>query len=287
MTEIDEIEQAAALAEAATGARGGGAKIPLCLAHDEKQRSLKWTAEEEAFVRENHGRITEDKIAAQLGRSPISVHLRIKRELRLVAPSKAPEILTAEQTAWGLGLGCGKSIHRLMDDGLMPGRRLPGMDVTRVIDRQALLLWMLEPMHWIYFRPDRVGSLRCQGNRVIADCYDFEFWELARDLILAASAAWKDEWLTPGQVARELELKWGSRPVNAAILRGALKATRWGNWWILRSDLPAKGMRINAQGRIVPKIKPRYVCPRGMKHFHLSTCMKLRVCREMIKPRTA
>ncbi len=40
-------------------------------------------------------------------------------------------------------------------------------------------------------------------------------------------------------------------------------------------------MKISVMGRIVPKVKPKYVCPRGMaKHINLSTCMKLKFCRE-------
>lgn len=288
MSEIDEIEEAAALAEAETGTRGAGAKLRLCLAEPEKERHRRWTAEEDAYVVEHHGRVSEEAIAAHLGRTPVSLHIHIKREMHLVAPSKAPEILTAEQVSWGLGMGCGKSVHRLMDDGLMPHRKLPEKEpksrsTTRIIDRQALLLWMLRSAHWVYFRPERVGTLRRQGERAISDRYDFEFWEDARELVMKARVAWKDEWLTPGQVAREIGFKnsrTGAHSINKAIHVGNLPAFRWGNWWILRSALPPADMTINVLGRIVPKVKKKYVCPRGMAHPNVSTCMKLRFCRE-------
>jgi hypothetical protein len=286
MNEIDEIELAASAAEVETGARGTAAKVPLCRGDGSKDALRRWPAEEDAFLRENLGRITEQEIAEQLGRSVQAVHLRWTRELHLTAPTKSAEILTAEQVAWGLGRSCGKSIHQLMDEGLMPGRRLPGMDVNRVVDRQALLLWMIEPRHWVYFKPEDVGSLRGQGKRDLADCYDFEFWDDARELVAKARAAWKDEWLTPGQVAREIGFKnprTGAHSINKAIHVGNLPGFRWGNWWILRSSLPPSDMTINVLGRIVPKVKPKYVCPRGMAHPNLATCRKLRFCRELIK----
>jgi len=291
VTKIDEIEEAAALAEAETGIRAAGSRLRLCRTPGDKQpKALSWTPEDDAYIRQHHGRQTEDAIADHLGRTWAAVHIRIKRNLRLVAPSKAPDILTAEQVSWGLGMGCGKSVHRLTDDGLMPHRKLPeneakGRSTTRIIDRQALLLWMLNPEHWVYFRPERVGSLRQQGNRGISECYDFEFWEDARELVLKARAAWKDDWLTPGQATDSLGFKnrrTGAHSINRAIHVGNLPAVRWGNWWIRRSNLPATGMTINVSGRIVPKIKPKYVCPRGMAHPNLSTCMKLRFCREII-----
>ncbi|MDD5302974.1 MAG: hypothetical protein PHS14_07660 [Elusimicrobia bacterium] len=287
MSEIDEIEEAAALAEVETGARGAST-LRLCRTDSGKLASRRWTDEENDYIRESHGRISEHVIAGHLGRSELSVHLHIERDLHLVAASKAPNILTAEQVSWGLGMGCGKSVHRLMDGGLMPHRKLPekerGRSRTRIVDRQALLLWMLKPEHWVYFKPERVGTLRQQGARGVAENYDFAFWEDARELVLKARSAWKDEWLTPGQVALALGYKnarTGAHSLNTAIHRGTLKATRWGNWWILRSDLPASGMTINVFGKIVPKVKPKYACPRGMaRHVNLSTCMKLRFCRE-------
>lgn len=276
----EDIESAVAMAEAETGVRSPGAGVRACRDND---HFLRWTAEEDAFLRENLGRITDQAIAEKLGRTASAVRLRWKRNLHLAAPSKAPDILTGEQVSWGLGMGCGKSVHRLIDGGIMPGRRLPGVDVTRVVDRAALLRWMIEPAHWIYFCPERVGSLRQQGEREIGDVYDFAFWEQARDLVAKARAAWKDEWLTPGQVARAIGFKnvrTGAHSINKAIHVGNLKATRWGNWRILRSALPPADMTINVLGKIVPKVKPKYACPRGMPHPNRSTCMKLRFCRE-------
>lgn len=259
MEKPDAIEQAVALAEAETCVRGGGAKIPLCLSEDSKSRAGFWTEEEDEYIRKNHGRVSEDDLVAYLGRTWSAVHIRITRELYLVAPSKNPSLLTGEQVSWGLGLD-GKSIHRLMDTGLMPHRILPAKDKTRVIDRQVLMRWLLKPEHWVYFKTERVGAVRPKGKRLLSDAYDFVFWDAAGQLVRKARAKWKDEWLTPGQVADIMGYKRKpnngkaqSHMLNKAILEGNLKAVRWGNWRILRSSLPPADMMFNAYGKLIKK----------------------------------
>ena len=252
MRELDDIEQAAALAEAETGAKSSAAKIPLCSEPAKRQRHRKWIAKEDVYIREHHGKLTEQEMAAHLGRTETALHIHIFREMHLVAPSKAPDILTGEQIAWGIGVD-GKTVHLLMDSGRMPHRRLPGVDVTRVADRRELLFWMIKPANWIYFKTERVGIIKPRGIRTLSVCYDFKFWEDAGRFVKKARAKWKDEWLTPGQAAKAIGIKSkkGSHNINRAILDGNLKATRWGNWRILRSDLPANGMTFNVLGRVV------------------------------------
>ncbi len=262
MANKNEIEAAIALAEVQTGVRGGKRAIPLC--HDPvATRNRIWTEQENQFLRDNHGRISEVEIAHRLGRTPIAVHIHKERELKLESMSKAPDILTAEQVANGLGCDS-KSIHLLLDTGRMPGRRLPSARPIRVVNRLVLMKWILDPDHWLYFKPGRVGTLHRRGKRVPGESYDFAFWENARRLITKARRKWKDAWLTPGQVTQILKIKPkptrrrtikdripGVRYVNRAIRKGTLKAKRWGNWWIRKSDLPPRGKTINFRGEIV------------------------------------
>lgn len=251
MPGIAEIDIAVALAEAETGVPGGKSKFRVC-AKPLPMKARRWTDKEKEFLRQNHVRLSIDEMAHILNRSATGVRLHANRELHLRAPSTADSILTAEQIAWGLGIDS-KSARRLIDRGLLPGRRAPTRDRSiRVVDKLILLKWIMDPNHWVYFKPGRVGALSRRCNRSPSKYYDFSFWEDARKLIKAATTKWKDQWLTPGQVWRRLG-KPGTyaRYVNVAIRKGALVATQWGNWWIRRSDLPAPGMTINFRGEFV------------------------------------
>ncbi len=164
----------------------------------------------------------------------------------------------AEQVGNGLGKDA-KSIHLLMDSGRMPMRRLPSIRVMRVIARFVLLKWMLDPDNWLYFKPIRVGSFYRKRKRGYGD-YDYAFWENARVVVLKAYLRWKNAWLTPRQVAHILQVEAaGTRYINNAIRNGTLKAKRWGNWWIKKSDLPSKGKTLNFRGDIIQRGRRREV----------------------------
>lgn len=194
-------------------------------------RPLRWSEAEDAFLRANLGRVSEEQIAAHLGRSVIAVHLRWRRDLALTAPSRHPDLLTAEQIAEGLGMD-GKAVHRLMDSGRMPGYRLPLKTVCRVVKRVDFLRWLINPKHWIYFKPERVGAQNAyrRSKRV----YDAAFWQKARKILDAKRAAWGDEWWTAGQVAAHHGVD--HTLVNNRIHKGQLPGVRWNNWRILKSD---------------------------------------------------
>ena len=241
---MDKIEKAVIVANAETGVYN---RIPLCI--DRKPSKRRWTVEEENFIKDNYVRSFDVEMAKCLGRTLIGVRLHIKREMHLVSRSKDPAILTAEQVANGLGID-GKSVHLLMDTGRMPCRLLPGIKTMRVIDRVVFMKWMLNTENWLYFRQERVGAFFRRGKRGLGKSYDFALWENARRIILKKRRQWKDCWLRPGQVKCLLRIDAvGTRYINKAILAGMLKAKRWGNWWIKKSDLP-KGKTINFRGEI-------------------------------------
>lgn len=268
MPDINEIEAAVAMAEAETGLKGGKSKFRLIARPATRSRT--WSKDEDRFLTENLGRLTEHEIAKRLGRSDIAVHLHSERDLGLARPSKSPLILTGEHIAMGLQLD-GHSVARLIDRGLLPGRFLPfdGARRIRVVDRLVFMKWILDPDHWCYFKPKRVGAMKMRGRRGYTGAYDFGFWEEAARLVLARAKRWKDRWLTPFQAARQMKIRIkprcpkkqlerpdGFRYVNAAIARGVLPATRWGNWWILKSNLPV-GKTINFRGELVSRLRGR------------------------------
>ncbi len=237
------INVAVAHGELATGVRrelvarrhGARAAIVLKPPQTAKQPHAPWTEDENNFLRRHHGRLSEREIGARLGRSRNAVRIHWKRELRLPAPSKAPGVLTAEQVANGLGLDS-KSVHKLIDRGLLPGWRLPSDagDVTRVVNRVTLLRWIVNPLHWCYFQPERVGAKARGGKRQYGRNYDEAFWAKAQRLVQLRRERWDDEWWRPGDAARHFGVD--VRAVCANIQRRKLPATRWGNWWVLKSD---------------------------------------------------
>lgn len=208
--------------------------------------NVSWTPEEDAFLRRHNGWISDQEIGRRLGRTRIAVILRRKRELRLPCPANIPLWLTGEQIAQGLSID-GHLVAWLVDRGILPGHYLPYEDqrLTRVVDRVTLLRWMVNPLNWIYFKPDRVGAKWGKAwLKRHAHKYDEVFWQKARRLVLRRREGWDDEWLTPRQVAQlhGLTDPEDHKFVNTAIRKGRLPATRWSNWWILRSDATAPGL---------------------------------------------
>ena len=188
----------------------------------------RWTRQEDDFLRQHLGWLPIEAIAARLGRTPVAVTLRWKRDLALPAPSKHPDVLTVQQVAHALGVD-GHAIIKLIDRGLLPGRTLPGQRNIRVVRRVVLARWAVNPDHWPYF----LGSVR-DTNRIRE--------ARLRRLIERQKMRWPDEWWTPGQVARYHGLA-NSNPVNRYIHTGRLTGLKWGNWFIKRSAATAPDLR--------------------------------------------
>lgn len=254
MARTDRIEAAVAMAEAETGIRSS-TRLRMCVANSKAPAARRWTHEEDEFLRYNLGKMTEEQLAKKLRRSAVAVHLRWERTLHLQAPSKRNDTVTAEHVAIGLCRD-GKSVHLMIDRGIMPGRRLPTNGrVIRLLNRIVLVKWLLNPGNWAYINPEQVGEPRPRGKRRMPDGFDYVFWQDIRRLVKAKRRIWNDEWLTSAQVSRMLRLPSDVRYVAAAIRKGNLKATRWGNWHIRRSSI-RKGMTINFRGEWVPRRKP-------------------------------
>ena len=196
------------------GARTG-AGTPLKGVLGTGGKSPDWSPDEDEFLRVGLGILSEETIAHRLGRTPVAVHLRWTRELKLPAPSKTPGVITGNQIADRLGIDV-HSVMELIDRGILPGRRMPGKRVIRLVNQVRFIRWAVNPRNWIYFKPQRVNDPHLR--RLI---------ELRRE-------RWDDEWWTTGKVGRYHGVN--SRLVNRDILQGKLPAIRWGNWHVLRSD---------------------------------------------------
>lgn len=186
-------------------------------------RAAPWSDADDNFLHTHLGQLSEEEISRQLGRTVTAIHLRWKRDLKLPAPSKHPDFITTQKIADKLGVDC-KAAMRWVDSGLLPGRRLPfNGRVVRSVSRVTFLRWALNPMNWIYFRPERVRDKHL------------------RRLLRQRKKRWGDEWLTPGQVAALHGVTHTA--VNSKIHAGELQAVKWGNWRILRSEATKSGLR--------------------------------------------
>ena len=210
-------------------------------------RSAAWSAEDEAFLKQTTGFLSDLKIARKLGRSTWAVTIRRKR-LGLPSAMHRKEWFTGEQVALGLDID-GHQIAKLFDRRVLASHLLPFQKRrVRVIDRTVLLTWLVNPMHWCYFDPARVNRFTlAYTRRRKAVCYDEEFWAYVLRLIDRQRRRWNDEWWTPGQVARYWKLgPDGDAYVNNAIHSKALPAVRYGNWKILKSDATRPGLKLRA-----------------------------------------
>jgi hypothetical protein len=192
-----------------------------------KSAAPRWTSEEDRFLEENLGWLSEEEIADALGRSVNAVHLRWDRDRGLPAPSKHPEWMTGNTVARILDVDI-HSVMKLVDRGILPGRRTPGERNIRLINRKLFRRWAINPMNWVYFIRSIEDPTRIQDRRL-------------RRLIDLQRERWSDCWWTPGQVAAY----YGStdRDVNRYLRKGKFKGCiKWGNWWILRSEALQAGL---------------------------------------------
>jgi hypothetical protein len=195
---------------------------------DKVERYGRWSLEEDNFLRKNLGVLSEEQIARKLGRTKTAVHLRWKRDLLLPAPSKHPNILTANQAADMLNI----EIHAFCwwcDHGLIPARVLPGERRIRAIDRLDFKLWVINPQNWIYFDWKRIADPNL------------------RRLCELRSQRWNDEWWTARQVADyhgvdvrnvSMMIKRGElHGVQTHVSRGGRHEKRaWAFWYVRKSD---------------------------------------------------
>lgn len=187
---------------------------------DEIQTAGRWRLEEERFLRRSIGRMTDAEIGAVLGRTEAAIKIRRQRK-GMPAHSKRPGWLTGHGAARLLGV----DIHNIMmlcERELIPYERIPGERGILALRKRVLYRWAVNPLNWIYFRRETVRDRKL------------------RRLIELRAARWNDEWWTPGQVAA-----WhgtDDRLVNKRIHAGEIRAVRWGNWWVLRSEATRPGL---------------------------------------------
>ncbi len=182
-------------------------------------RPRRWRDDEQQFIIANHHHMNDDQIGAALGRSGDAVKIYRNRHLKLPSITRLPDHPTLNQVACLMGVDvhavCKWVRHGLIEAHDTGKGERPGQGPIQVISLAYLREWALQPERWMLFQADRID-------------------DAMRQQVLAAQAAWGDEWWRPGQVADYWQCD--KRIVNWAIHRGIIPAVRWGNWWIRRSD---------------------------------------------------
>lgn len=219
-------------------------------AEGKREKSRRWSAADDDYLRKNLGWMTEKQMGQALGRTAVSVRLRWKRDLRLESPSRAANVFTAHQAARMLGVDSHKTAH-WVDKGLLPGRLMAGDRKIRLIDREMFEAWVMNPEHWVYFD---LGKVR-----------DTELKARLKD----AAAAWNDEWWTTKQAAKyhRVHTKDVLRyivtlkrlpAVQPGFSRGGRTThRRWAYWFIKKSDAMKVSIMVYRNGRRVPSRRPQ------------------------------
>ncbi|MGD9729519.1 MAG: hypothetical protein AB7R40_22355 [Nitrospiraceae bacterium] len=179
-------------------------------------KDREWTAEEDAFIREQYMFLSDEELGQRLGRTAAGVHIHRERKLGIAGRSQNPAWPNLREVGRLLGLPCSKLVGKLVRRGILRGRKLPLEATVWVVARGDLLRFVVNPRNWIYFKTERVQDPQL------------------RKLVAIRKAMWGDEWWSPGQVAAYHGVSIGV--VNKYIHLGQLPAVRWYNWHILRSD---------------------------------------------------
>jgi len=211
-------------------------------------KAREWSLKEEDFLRSALGHLSEEAIALQLGRTVTGLHIHWKRDMGLPAPSKAPEVITAQGAANMLGIDAHK-IAGWVDAGLIPGRLMPGGRKIRLIGRKVFFRWACSPANWMYFDRRRVkdGKLR--------------------RLLQLEAKRWGDEWWTTRQVANyhgvevsdvKRYIKFGRiHAFQPPVSIGGRHPNRtWGFHYVRKSEATRPGLHFFRRGEDMSTLTP-------------------------------
>lgn len=189
-----------------------------------EKRAQNWSTAEDEFLVNSIGKLSYWEIARQLGRSEISIHIRIVRK-GISTASKRSGYITANKLANLLSL----DVHTIcgwIDEGRLPGEFLPMDRNIRRVSILNLKIWLTRPENWPYFKVERIknGSIR--------------------HLVELAMKRWGDEWWSIPQVAEYHKCDRGL--VNKHLHLGDLEGIRcpniggrdrgtWAHWFIRKS----------------------------------------------------
>lgn len=204
------------------GASDESMRVAARLAGIPSMKIPKWTEDENAFLREQTGWLSIEEIAEHLGRTPTAVMVHRKRK-GIVGPTGKHNPygwMTARSVARVLGIGCSKTVVRMIHEGILPGRLFPVDRIVYCISEHDLKRWLIRPENWVYFDIDNIQDPRLYR------------------LVQLKKARWGDEWWSTSDVARYHGCD--SNDVVRQIKLGRLRAVQPNapgtSWHIRRSD---------------------------------------------------
>jgi hypothetical protein len=261
------IQQAVTGAQIATGHRvSGDLSAGLFSGVQVEERSAKaptWNLVEEKFIVENYATISDAEIGKILNRSATAIHIHREREMNLPAPSKSPGVVTVNRAAKILGMSSCHALGYWFEVGLVPGYRLPGGNMCRLIRMDEFTRWVCTPANWVYIDIDKIRDER--------------LYRMAHKRL----EHWGDAWWTTAQVA-EYHGVAGATIIAMHIKHGYLKGMQpefsiggrnldrsWKYWRILRSEAIALKIhsRTGTRSQFTPRGEAWILKARDELHF--------------------
>jgi hypothetical protein len=208
----------------------------------------KWTSEEVAYLRENHGRMTDHQMAQVLGRSPGAVKVFRTRKGLAAASQVKTDLVTTREAGRILNVEM-HAVAGWVREGMLPSLPAGPNGHLTLINRRALTAWAVNPDNWPYF-----------DWRGITDPH-------LRRLCELRAQRWGDEWWTTRQVADHLgvdpndivrhivKMKTlpGWQPPHS--IGGRHVNRRWVPWFVKRSD--ALNFKVRKAGDDMCQFTPR------------------------------
>ncbi|MCA9980032.1 MAG: hypothetical protein KDD89_04350 [Anaerolineales bacterium] len=197
-----------------------------------------WTAADDAYLTDWHGRVPLSDIAAELGRTLEGVMAR-RLTLGLDMPHEWPTIYTSTQLARAFGIGneSARGLLRTSPKMMTFWRRKWRMTTTHDRRMPSDKFWRTnEPMQAIY----RSRLHRWLRNPLNHWCVK----RMARplpsqeleEIVTYAERRWDDEWMTTAEAGQMVCVECDT--VSNWILSGLLpSAVRYGNWYVLRNEV--------------------------------------------------
>lgn len=191
------------------------------------KNQIRWTEEEDQFLRDCLGKMPLKEIAQSVGRSENALKIRYTR-MGYKSPTKIAGWVTSHKACRLLGVD-NHAVPNWFRLGMIPGRYAytSNRDII-MISLADLKFWATRPQHWPYFKVERMppGHLR--------------------RLVEKAQDRWGDEWLTTAQVAEMkglpcaktvlTDIKHGNVPAIQCRHIGGRDEGSWAYWFIRKSD---------------------------------------------------